>query len=139
MGKVPANAVFLHRGVIRLDPHTNLMLAGTHWNYLRQAALHGVGGNQAKSLFCGTGDFTRIGEVAIHPDQELRVVEAVLQLQVQAGILCSQRGMHRHEQGGDQEQPKYNPSLDRYTCGPLACVLAEQRRLGAKLCYVFPV
>src|SRR5437879_11190571 len=58
---------------------------------------------------------------------------------MQAGILCGQRGVNRHEQGGDQEQPKYNPSLDRYTCGPLACLLVEQRRLGAKLCYVFPV
>jgi len=82
---------------------------------LLPAALYGVGGNQAESLFWGTVDFTRVGELAIHPDLDLRGVEAVLQFQVQTGILCHQRGAHRHEQGGDQEQPKYNPSHDRYT------------------------
>jgi hypothetical protein len=37
--KVPADAIFLHRGVIRLNPETNIMLARTHGYYLRQVAL----------------------------------------------------------------------------------------------------
>jgi hypothetical protein len=30
MGKVPANAVLLHRGVIGLDPHADIVRAGPH-------------------------------------------------------------------------------------------------------------
>jgi len=40
MGKVPADAVFLHRGVVRFNPHTHTLLAGTHRYDLRQAAAH---------------------------------------------------------------------------------------------------
>ena len=36
VGKVPADTVFLHRGVIGLNPQTNVMLARTHGDYLRQ-------------------------------------------------------------------------------------------------------
>jgi hypothetical protein len=30
MGKVPADAFLLHRGVIGLDPHADIVLAGPH-------------------------------------------------------------------------------------------------------------
>lgn len=56
MGKLPADAVFLHRGVVGFDPHTVTMLTGTHRYDLRQAALHGFGWDQAEFLFWSAGD-----------------------------------------------------------------------------------
>src|SRR5260370_4671316 len=52
---------------------------------------------------------------------------------MQGGVLCGQRGVHRHEQGGDQEQAQYNPSFDGQTHGPVACVVIEPRSFGLKL------
>ncbi len=60
-------------------------------------------------------------------------MEAVLQPQMQGGVLCGQRGVHRHEQGGGQEQPQYNPSFDRQTDRPQAYVVIEQRSFDLKL------
>ena len=39
-GKVSVDAVFLHRGVIGLNPQTNIMLARAHGYYLGQVALY---------------------------------------------------------------------------------------------------
>jgi len=87
MFKEPANAVFLHRPIIGFDLRADPMLAGAQRDDFRQATLRGVSGNQAKSLLCGPSNSARIDEVVIHPDCDLGIVKAVLQLQAQAGIL----------------------------------------------------
>jgi hypothetical protein len=87
----------------------------------------------------GAGDFARVDEITVYPYGDLRVVEAVLQPQIQGGILCGKRGVHRHEHGGGQEQAQYNPSFDRHTHRPLACMVVEQRGFGVKLCEVLSI
>ena len=78
IGKFSSDGVFLHRGVVWLNPQTNIMLARAHGYYLREVALYRVSGNQTKFLFSGTSDRSRVGEVIIHPHRNLGVTEFVL-------------------------------------------------------------
>ena len=134
VGKGATDAVFLHDRIVGLNPHPDVVLAGAHRDDLRQAALQRVGGDDAEFLFRGAGDGAGKGEVVIDPDRELGAAEAVLQLQVQAGVFRGNRGVYRHEESGCQEQSEENPGLEGHTLERLYGVLVGRRGLGAELC-----
>src|SRR5215469_15071350 len=114
-GELAGDGVLLGAAVIGGDADVYTMLTRTHRDDLRQRALHGIGWEEAKSLFGGTRHAARIGEVAVHPYRDLRAVKSVLYLQMQAGILFSNGGVYRHENCGEQEETEHEATFHRKT------------------------
>jgi hypothetical protein len=60
MGKVPADAVFQHRGVVGFDPHANTMLAIGSSEYRSDAKVRMKANSQSRSSSQLTSVITRL-------------------------------------------------------------------------------